>query len=134
MDAEAQGAGQGHGALIPEAEGSGSLALPVVGLVDALEERRADGTALAGTFDHKQTVADLAGLGHEFVEVLDATQDVEVLGLVHDGFDTKGRLPSFKYCLTLECCRRSSPDCLLARLHCDVASQWCRCQLKATEQ
>ena len=90
MDAEAQGAGQGHGALIPEAEGSGSLALPVVGLVDALEERRADGTALAGTFDHKQTVADLAGLGHEFVEVLDATQDVEVLGLVHNRFDTKG--------------------------------------------
>ena len=49
MDDEAECAGQGHGALIPEAEGSGSLALPYVGLVDALKERRADGTALAGT-------------------------------------------------------------------------------------
>jgi hypothetical protein len=29
------------------------LALPHVGLVDALEERRADGTALTGTLDHK---------------------------------------------------------------------------------
>ena len=46
----AQGAGQGHGAWIPEAQGSGSLALSVVGLVDALEERRADGTTLTGTF------------------------------------------------------------------------------------
>ena len=51
----AEGAGQGHGAWVPEAQGSGSLALPCVGLVDALEERRADGTALTGTFDHKQT-------------------------------------------------------------------------------
>lgn len=34
MDDTAQGAGQGHGAWIPEAQGSGSLALPVVGLVD----------------------------------------------------------------------------------------------------
>jgi len=33
--------------------------------VDALEERRADGTALAGTFDDKQTVVDLAGLGDQ---------------------------------------------------------------------
>ena len=51
VDDEAERAGQGHGALIPEAERSGSLALPCVGLVDALKERRADGTALAGTFD-----------------------------------------------------------------------------------
>src|SRR4029077_18692255 len=58
----AECAGQGHGAYIAEPECSGPLALPYVGLVDALEERRADGTALAGTFDHKQTVVDLARL------------------------------------------------------------------------
>ena len=51
VDERAEGTGQSHGAWIPEAQGSGSLALPCVGLVDALEERRADGTALAGTFD-----------------------------------------------------------------------------------
>src|SRR5437660_1131199 len=54
----AESAGQSHGALIPEAQGSGSLAL-MVGLVDALVERRADGTALTGTLDHKQPLVDL---------------------------------------------------------------------------
>ena len=78
VDDEAERAGQGHGALIPEAQGSGSLALPYVGLVDALEERRADGTALAGTFDHKQTVVDLAGLVHELGQVLEPGEDPEV--------------------------------------------------------
>jgi len=66
VDDAAQCAGQGHGAWVPEAQGSGFLALYVVGLVDALEERRADGTALAGTFQHKQPVVDLAGLGHPY--------------------------------------------------------------------
>lgn len=42
---------QGHRASIPEAQPSGSLALPCVGLVDVLEERRVDDTALVGTFD-----------------------------------------------------------------------------------
>ena len=65
VDDEAECTGQGHGALIPEAQRSGSLALMVEGLVDALKERRADGTALAGTFDHKQTVVDLTGLVDE---------------------------------------------------------------------
>jgi hypothetical protein len=51
--------------LIPEAKRSGSLALMVEGLVDALKERRADGTALTGTFDHKQTVVDLSPLVDE---------------------------------------------------------------------
>lgn len=51
VDEAAEGAGQGHGALVPEAQGSGSLALPYVGLVDALEECRADGTALTGMLD-----------------------------------------------------------------------------------
>ena len=37
VDEHAEGAGQGHGAWVPEAQGSGSLALPYVGLVDALE-------------------------------------------------------------------------------------------------
>jgi hypothetical protein len=32
VDHHAQGAGQGHGAWIPEAQSSGSLALPCVGL------------------------------------------------------------------------------------------------------
>jgi len=66
VDEHDEGAGQGHGAWVPEAQGSGSLALPYVGLVDALEERRADGTALTGTFDHKQTTVDGAGLDDEF--------------------------------------------------------------------
>jgi hypothetical protein len=61
----AECAGQSHGALIAEAQGSGSLAL-VVGLVDALKERRADGTALAGTLDHEEPLVDLAGLGDQF--------------------------------------------------------------------
>ena len=84
----AEGAGQGHGALIPEAEGSGSLALTYVGLVDALKERRADGTALTGTFDHKQTVVDLAGLVHELGQMLEPGEDPDVGGFVDDGLDT----------------------------------------------
>jgi hypothetical protein len=66
VDGQAEGAGQGHGAMIPEAQGSGSLALPVVGLVGALEQRRPDGTALAGSFDHKQAVVDGPRLGDQF--------------------------------------------------------------------
>jgi hypothetical protein len=54
----AQSAGQGYGACVPEAQSSGSLALSLVGLVDALKERRADGTALAGSLDHKQSLID----------------------------------------------------------------------------
>jgi hypothetical protein len=33
--------------------------------VDALEERRADSTALAGTLDHKHAIIDLTGLFDE---------------------------------------------------------------------
>ena len=80
---------RGHDAWIAEAQGSGSLALPYVGLVDALEERRADGTALAGTFNHKQTVVDLAGLVHQLGQVLEAGADAKVPWLVDDGLDTK---------------------------------------------
>jgi hypothetical protein len=49
----AECAGQGHGAVIPEAQSSGSLALAVVGLVNPLEQGGFDGTVLAGTFDPK---------------------------------------------------------------------------------
>ena len=63
------------------------MALPYVGLVDALEERRADGTALAGSFDHKQTVVDLAGLAHELGQVLETGEDPDVGWLVDDGLD-----------------------------------------------
>jgi hypothetical protein len=75
--------------LIPEAQGSGSLALPYVGLVDALEERRADGTALAGTLDHKQTVVDLSGLADELSQVLEPGKDTDVGWLVDDGLDAE---------------------------------------------
>jgi hypothetical protein len=90
MDDEAERAGQGHGALVAEAECSGSLALMVERLVDALEERRADGTALTGTLDHKQTIVDLASLGHELRQVLQAPLDADVGGVVDDGLDTQG--------------------------------------------
>jgi hypothetical protein len=82
VDDTAQCAGQGHGAWIPEAQGSGSLALPVVGLVDALKERRADGTALAGTFDHKHPMVDLPGLVDELGQVLEPGKNAQVLGLL----------------------------------------------------
>jgi hypothetical protein len=62
------------------------LALTCVGLVDALKERRADGTTLAGTFDHKQTVVDPTGSLHEFGEMLESGENPDVLGLVDDGF------------------------------------------------
>ena len=89
VDLAAQGAGQGHGAGVPEAKRSGSLALPCVGLVDALEQRRADGTALTGTLDHKQAIVDPAGGGDQLGQVLQAGQDADVGGLVDDGLDTK---------------------------------------------
>src|SRR5262249_27808863 len=61
--------------------------------VDGLEGRRADGTALTGTFDHKQTVVDLAGPGHELGQVLESGEDTDVGRLVDDGLDAQG--PSF---------------------------------------
>jgi 16S rRNA (cytosine967-C5)-methyltransferase len=63
------------------------LALSCVGLVDALKERRADGTALAGAFDHKQPPVDLAGFVDEFGQVAQAAFDAEVVGLVDDRLD-----------------------------------------------
>jgi hypothetical protein len=74
----AERAGQGHGACVAEAQGSGSLALTVVGQVEALKERRSDGTAVAGAFDDKQAVVDVAGLVDELAQVLQAAVDAEV--------------------------------------------------------
>lgn len=45
VDDAAERTGQSHGAWVPEAPGSGSLALLVVGLVEAVEEIVSDGTA-----------------------------------------------------------------------------------------
>ena len=84
-----QSTGQSHGAGVAEAERSGSLALSCVGLVDALKERRADGTALAGAFDHKQPPVDLAGLVDELGQVAQAAFDAEVVGLVDDRLDAQ---------------------------------------------
>ena len=69
------------------AQRSGSLALLVVGLVDALKERRADGTALTGTLDHKQPLVDLAGVEDELGEVVKAASDAEVGWVVDDRLD-----------------------------------------------
>jgi hypothetical protein len=57
--------------------------------VDALKQRRADGTALAGTFDHKHAVVYLAGLGHQLGQLLETGQDTDVGGFVDDGLDAE---------------------------------------------
>ena len=57
--------------------------------MDALEERRADGTALAGTLDHKQTAIDLTGLFDQLGQVLEPGEDPDVSWLVDDGLDAK---------------------------------------------
>ena len=54
----AQSAGQGHGAYIFEAQGSGPVAFPCVELVDALKERGADGMTLVGVLNARQTIVD----------------------------------------------------------------------------
>jgi len=77
-----------HCALISERSAPVSLAL-VVGLVDALKQRRADGTALTGTFDHKQPLVDLAGFVDQCGQVVQAGGDVEVGGLVDDRLDAQ---------------------------------------------
>jgi len=52
--------------------------------VDALEERRADGTALTGTFDCKQTVVDLPGAFDELGQMGDPGPQAQVSGLIDD--------------------------------------------------
>jgi hypothetical protein len=74
----------------PEAQGSDSLALPVVGLVDALKERRADGTALPGTLYHKHSMVDLPGLVDELGQMTEPGENSQVPRLVDDGLDAIG--------------------------------------------
>ena len=66
VDGDAQSADQGHRARIPEAQGSGSLALLKRGQCDPLKERGRNGTALAGTLNSKQTTIGGASLGLQF--------------------------------------------------------------------
>jgi hypothetical protein len=84
-----RGAGQGYCSLISEAQRPGSLALSVVGLVDALKERRADGTALAGSLDHKQSLVDGPRFGDRLGEMVQASWHVEVGRLVDDRLDAQ---------------------------------------------
>ena len=70
----AQGAGQGYGAWVPEAERCGSLALTGVGLMETVKEIVTDGTALTGTFDHKQTMVDLSGFADQLGQMLEPGQ------------------------------------------------------------
>lgn len=87
VDDTAQSAGQGHGAWIPEAQGSGSLALPYVGLVKTVEQIVSDGTALTGTLNCKQTGVDLAAFRHQLGQMLEPGEDPDVRRLVDDGLD-----------------------------------------------
>jgi hypothetical protein len=66
------------------------LARSVVGLVDALEGRRADGTALAGMFSPQEPLVDLRSALDELGQVLDSCPEVEVGRFVDDGLDAKG--------------------------------------------
>jgi hypothetical protein len=52
---------------MPVAKGSGSLALAYLGLMDALKEHRAGGTAPAGPLDHKQAPDELFSRGGKVV-------------------------------------------------------------------
>jgi hypothetical protein len=89
VEAEAKSAGQGYGAWVPEAQGSGSLALPYVGLLDPLEKSRSDGTALAGRLHFQDTTVGVSGLGDELGEMVEAAKDAEVVGRVDDRLDAE---------------------------------------------
>ena len=60
---------------------------PWVAGSSALEQRRADGTALAGLLDHKQPPVHLAGFVDQFGEMLQTAFDVEIVGPVDDRLD-----------------------------------------------
>ena len=103
VDHEAECASKGYGALIPESERSGSLAISVEGLVDALEERRADGTALlTRAFDHKQTAVDVAGFVEEFGRCSSRARTPMSAGLLMT-VSMRRALPSLRYCWTRLC-------------------------------
>jgi hypothetical protein len=46
--------------------------------VEALKERRADGTALTGTLDHKQTAIDLTALFDQLSQVFEPGENADV--------------------------------------------------------
>src|SRR5215472_8496703 len=69
VEANAEGADQSHGAFIPEAQGSGSLALMDGGQLDPLQERGRYGTALAGSLHCKQAGVGGPGLDLELWQV-----------------------------------------------------------------
>ena len=57
------------------------------GLCDVFEQRRRDGTVLAGLLDGEQPSVGGAGLGLELVEVVEAALAAEIAGGVDDGLD-----------------------------------------------
>ena len=89
IDDSGEGAGEGHGAWVPESERSGSLVLPCVGLVDALEERRADGTALAGTLCLEHPGVDRSGDRDQFGDMLEAGENSDIGQLLDDRLDAE---------------------------------------------
>jgi hypothetical protein len=80
VEQDRKGAGQGHDARIPEAQGSGSLALLQRGLRGLRQQRGLNGTALADTLDGKQPAVGGASLGLELVQVGQAALAAEVGG------------------------------------------------------
>src|SRR5215471_12359812 len=90
VEADAEGADQSHGAFVPEAQSSGSLALMDGGQLDPLQKRGRYGTALAGTLDCKQAGVGGPGLGLEFGQVGEAAVAAEVVRAVADELDTEG--------------------------------------------
>jgi len=66
--------------------------------MEAIEQIVSDGTTLTGTFDHKQTILDLAGLGDQLGQMFEPGQAPDVGWLVDDGFDAE-RSPFFEVLL-----------------------------------
>ena len=78
--------------------------------MDALGEHRADGTALAGTFDHKEPLVDLSDGLHE----LEPGAKAQVGRFVDDGLDAQGP-PFFPVLL--------HPRVLVGEVHVDFAAE-----------
>jgi len=89
VEVDAEGADQSHDSFVPEAQGSGSLALLNRGQLDPLEERGRYGTALAGTLDCKQAGVGRTSLGLQLGQVLQLALAAEVVGGVADELDAQ---------------------------------------------